>query len=213
MDRFSGLFGFTIVAFGQVVSLLGSSMTAFALTIWAWRITGQATALGLVNFAALFPLVILSPLAGALVDRWNRKLVMILSDLGAGIGTVALFILLSLGTLEIWHIYIVAAFMGASQAFQFPAYSASITLMVPKEHLSRANAMLGIARSIPSIFAPMAAGALIGLIDIQGMFECLSRRGILSRQSNAPVSSPTACSASGTSSRGQAFWACFCTSC
>jgi len=169
MNRFSGLFGFSVVAFGQVVSLLGSSMTGFALMIWAWRITGQATALGLVGFAGLFPLVILSPIAGALVDRWNRKLVMILSDLAAGIGTVALFILLSLDALEIWHIYIVAAFSGAFQAFQFPAYSASITLMVPKEHLGRANAMLGIARSIPSIFAPMAAGALIGFIEIKGI--------------------------------------------
>jgi len=156
-SRFSGMFGFTIVWFGQVVSMLGSGMTSFALTIWAWQLTGQATALALVGFFAFFPMVALSPIAGALVDRWNRKLVMILSDLAAGLATVALFILLSLGMLEIWHVYIAAAFSGAFQAFQFPAYSASITLMIPKNQLTRANALYGMVRSIPTIFAPMAA--------------------------------------------------------
>jgi DHA3 family macrolide efflux protein-like MFS transporter len=168
-SRFSGVFGFGVVALGQVVSLMGSSMTAFALTIWAWQVTGTATALALVGFCAFFPLVLLSPIAGALVDRWNRKLVMILSDLAAGVGTIALFILLHLGLLEIWHIYVIAAFSGAFQAFQFPAFSASITMMVPKQQLTRANAMFGMARSIPTVFAPMAAGALIAFIHISGI--------------------------------------------
>lgn len=168
-SRLSGMFGFTIVSLGQVISLMGSSMTSFALTIWAWQVTGTATALALVGFCAFMPLVLLSPLAGALVDRWNRKLVMILSDLAAGLGTIALFILFRLDALEIWHVYIIAAFSGAFQAFQFPAFSASITMMVPKEQLTRANAMLGMARSIPTIFAPMAAGALIAFIRIDGI--------------------------------------------
>jgi len=168
-SRLSGLFGFSIVSLGQVISLMGSSMTSFALTIWAWRVTGTATALALVGFCAFMPLVLLSPIAGALVDRWNRKLVMVLSDLAAGLGTIALFILLRLDLLQIWHIYIIAAFSGAFQAFQFPAFSASITMMVPKKHLGRANGMLGMARSIPTIFAPMAAGALIAFIDIEGI--------------------------------------------
>jgi DHA3 family macrolide efflux protein-like MFS transporter len=168
-SRFSGMFGFTIVWFGQVVSMLGSGMTSFALTIWAWQLTGQATALALVGFFAFFPMVALSPIAGALVDRWNRKLVMILSDLAAGLATVALFVLLQLGMLEIWHVYIAAAFSGAFQAFQFPAYSASITLMIPKDQLTRANALYGMVRSIPTVFAPMAAGALLAFIGIEGI--------------------------------------------
>ena len=163
------MFGFTIVWFGQVVSLLGSGMTSFALTIWAWQVTGRATALALVGFFAFFPMVALSPIAGALVDRWNRKRVMILSDLGAGLATVALFVLLKLGSLQIWHIYIAAGFSGAFQAFQFPAYSASITMMIPKSQLTRANALYGMVRSIPTIFAPMTAGALLAFIDIGGI--------------------------------------------
>jgi len=163
------MFGFSVVWFGQVVSQLGTGMTQFALTIWAWQVTGQATALALVAFFGFFPRIIMTPLAGALVDRWNRKLVMILSDLAAGVATIAIFILFRTGSLQIWHLYAAAAFSGAFGSFQFPAYQASITLMLPKEQLVRANAMLGLAYSISGIFAPIAAGALLVFIDIGGI--------------------------------------------
>jgi len=165
----SGMLGFSVVWFGQVVSLLGTGMTQFALTIWAWQVTGRATALALVGFFGFFPRIIMTPLAGALVDRWNRKLVMILSDLAAGLATIAVFILYRTGHLEIWHLYATAAFSGIFGSFQFPAYQASITLMLPKEHLTRANAMLGLAHSISGIFAPMAAGALLVFLGIGGI--------------------------------------------
>jgi MFS family permease len=161
--------GFSVVWFGQVVSVLGTGMTQFALTIWAWQVTGQATALALVGFCGFFPLIVMTPLAGALVDRWNRKLVMILSDLAAGLATIAIFILLKTGHLEIWHLYAAAAFSGVFGAFQFPAYSASITLMLPREQYTRANAMLGLVQSISSVFSPIAAGALLVFVDIGGI--------------------------------------------
>jgi DHA3 family macrolide efflux protein-like MFS transporter len=168
-QRLSGMPGFSVVWFGQVMSLLGTGMTRFALTIWAWQVTGQATTLALVGFFSYFPTIIMSPLAGALVDRWNRKLVMILSDLAAGLATIAIFVLLKTNTLQIWHLYAAAAFAGAFGSFQFPAYSASISLMLPKEQYTRANAMLGLVHSISSIFAPMAAGALLAFIGIGGI--------------------------------------------
>jgi len=161
--------GFSVVWFGQVVSVLGTGMTQFALTIWAWQVTGQATALALVGFCGFFPLIVMTPLAGALVDRWNRKLVMILSDLAAGLATIAIFVLLKTGHLEIWHLYAAAAFSGVFGAFQFPAYSASITLMLPREQYTRANAMLGLVQSISSVFSPIAAGALLVFVDIGGI--------------------------------------------
>ncbi len=161
--------GFSVVWFGQVVSVLGTGMTQFALTIWAWQVTGQATALALVGFCGFFPLIVMTPLAGALVDRWNRKLVMILSDLAAGLATIAIFILLKTGHLEIWHLYAAAAFSGVFGAFQFPAYSASITLMLPREQYTRANAMLGLVQSISSVFSPIAAGALLVFVNIGGI--------------------------------------------
>jgi len=168
-SRRSGMFGFTIVWLGQVVSMLGTEMTRFGLTIWAWQVTGRATALALVGFFAFFPRVILSPLAGALVDRWNRKAVMILSDVAAGLATIAVFALYRAEVLQIWHLYAAAAFSGAFGSFQFPAYSASITLMLPKHQYARANAMLGLAESTASIFAPIFAGALLAFIGIGGI--------------------------------------------
>lgn len=166
---FSGMPGFTLVWFGQLISLLGTSMTGFALTIWAWEITGKATALALVGFFSFGPTVLLSPIAGVLVDRWNRKLIMILTDLIAGLMTIIVLILYLLGDLEIWHLYITGAITGSFQAFQFPAYSAAITMMIPKEHYTRAAGMLSLAESSSAILAPILAGILLKSIRISGV--------------------------------------------
>ena len=139
----SGMRGFTVVWIGQLISLLGTGMTRFALTIWAWQVTGEATALALVGFFTFAPTILMSPVAGALVDRWNRKLVMMLSDLAAGVSTAVILILQAGGVLEIWHLYVMGAFSGVFQAFQFPAYSAAVTLMIQKEQYGRANGMIG----------------------------------------------------------------------
>ncbi len=163
----SGMLGFTVVWFGQLVSVLGSGMSQFALTIWAWEASGhQATVLALVVFFGYFPRIVMTPVAGALVDRWNRKLAMMLSDLAAGLATVAVFILLLAHQLQIWHLYAAAAFSGLLGSFQVPAYSASITLMVPKEQYTRADAMLGLVESSSSVFAPIAAGALLAFTGV-----------------------------------------------
>jgi DHA3 family macrolide efflux protein-like MFS transporter len=167
----TGMLGFTVVWIGQVISLLGSGMTAFALTIWAWEITGQATALALVGFFSFGPTVVLSPVAGALVDRWNRKLVMMLSDLAAGLMSVVILMLYATNHLEIWHLYVTGAFAGAFQAFQFPAYSAAVTMMLPKTQYARASGMLSLAGSASNVFAPIAGGILLGLIGITGVLS------------------------------------------
>ncbi|MFC2083012.1 MFS transporter [Candidatus Bipolaricaulota bacterium] len=165
----SGMFGFSIVWLGQFVSMIGSGMTRFALTIWAWQITGEATALALVGFFSFMPIVLFSPLAGAIVDRVNRKLVMIVSDLAAGLSTIAILILHLTGHLQIWHLYAAGFFAGAFESFQFPAYSAAITTMVDKKHYTRANAMLGMAGSASGIIAPMLAVPFLALLGINGV--------------------------------------------
>jgi DHA3 family macrolide efflux protein-like MFS transporter len=165
----TGMVGFTVVWSGQVISLLGSGMTWFALTIWAWKLTGQATALALVAFFYFGPTVLLSPLAGALVDRWNRKLVMMLSDLAAGLMSVVVLVLYATGSLEVWHLFVTGAFSGAFGAFQFPAYSAAVTTMLPKEQYGRANGMLSLAESAAGVFAPMAGGILLGVVGVSGI--------------------------------------------
>lgn len=168
--------GFTVVWFGQLISLLGTGMTQFTLTIWAWDKTGEATALALVGFSFILPHILASPFAGALVDRWNRKLVTMLSDIASGISTLTVLVLFISGRLEVWHLYITSAFSGAFQAFQFPAFSAAITLMLDKEQYARANGMLSLAQSASGIFAPVAAGILLPVIGTGGImsFDVLS---------------------------------------
>jgi predicted MFS family arabinose efflux permease len=169
-NRPMGMTAFMIVAVGQAISLIGSGMTQFAITIWAWQETGQATALALAGFFGFTPVVLFSPFAGALVDRWNRKLVMMLSDLAAGVGTVVLLLLYRGDGLQIWHIYALSAFVGLFQAFQWPAFSAAISVMLPKEQYARANGMLELARSGAGILAPVLAGAMLGWAGIGWVF-------------------------------------------
>ena len=109
------------------------------------------------------------PIAGVLVDRWNRKLVMMNSDIALGIATIAVFILLATGRLEVWHLYITGAFTGIFQSFQWPAYSATVSLMVDKRDYASAGGMLSLADSVSNICAPAAAGVLIGIIGVGGI--------------------------------------------
>jgi MFS family permease len=157
---------FTLVCAGQTFSLLGTGMTGFALVIWAYLQTGQVTTLALAAFARFAPTVILSPLAGALVDRWNRKLTMMLSDLAAGVATIVILLLYLPGALQVWHWYVAGAFQGAFDAFQWPAYSAAISTMIPKSKYGRASGMLSVAQSISGVFAPVFAAALLGIFQV-----------------------------------------------
>lgn len=165
----SGMTGFTIVWAGQLVSVLASSMTQFALTIWAYQETGSATALGIINTSFIVPFLLLSPIAGVMVDRHNRKLMMMVSDLTAVLATGGILVLQAMGILEIWHLYIAAVINGLGNTFQWPAYSAAISTMVPKENYSRANGMMSLVESGPAVLAPIFAGLLLPIISLTGI--------------------------------------------
>ena len=161
--------GFTIVWAGQLISVLASTMTQFAITIWAYQETGSATALGIINTAFIVPFLLLSPVAGVMVDRHNRKLMMMVSDLTAVLATTGILILHLSGNLQIWHLYIAAAVNGLGNTFQWPAYSAAISMMVPNEHYSRANGMMSLVESVPGVLAPILAGILLLSIKLTGI--------------------------------------------
>jgi MFS family permease len=165
----TGLRGFTIIWLGQVVSLLGTAMTWFAFTIWAWEKTGKASALATISFFAFLPTVLLTPVAGAFVDRWNRKLVMLLSDLATAIGTLTVFLIYTFGDLQIWHIYAVSILAGFFTAFQYPAFAAAVTTMLSKADYARASGMLGSARAFSGILAPILAAALLVPLGLSGI--------------------------------------------
>ena len=167
--RPSGMTGLMIVLGGQAVSILASSMTGFALSIWVFQRTSSATSLGIMQTAFVLPYLLIIPLAGVLVDRYNRKLMMMISDLAAGLGTLAILILYLSGNLEVWHFYLVNVIIGLGNAFQWPAYSAAITTMVPKEQYGRANGMMSLVQAGPGIIAPLLAGALLPVIGLIGI--------------------------------------------
>ncbi len=174
-----GMRAFTLIWFGQVVSLVGSAMTWFAFTLWAWQKTGQPTALSTISFFTFLPTVLFTPVAGALVDRWNRKRVMMLSDSAAALGTLAALILYLGGWLQIWHLYLIGVLAGFFMAFQYPAYQAAVTTMLPERHYARAQGMLGLATALSGILAPVLAAALLGVMDMAGiMFIDLATFGV-----------------------------------
>jgi DHA3 family macrolide efflux protein-like MFS transporter len=168
-NRPSGILGFSIVWIGQIISVLASNMSWFALTIWAFEKTGSATVLGIVQVSYLLPFLIISPIAGAMVDRYNRKLMMMVSDLGAVPATAGILILNATNQLEIWHLCVASVIYGLSATFQWPAYMAAISTMVPKEHYGRANGMMSLIDSGPAVFSPMLAGALLPIIGMTGI--------------------------------------------
>jgi len=161
---------FTIVWAGQVVSLVGTAMTSFALTLWAYRVTGLATALSAVAFFSFVPIIIMSPIAGVLVDRWNRKWTMALSDLASALMTLVVLVLFAMGRLQVWHLFVTGALSAVFQTFQWPAYSAAISMMVPKQQYERASGMISMAESGSGILAPILAGALIGLVGFERLW-------------------------------------------
>jgi MFS family permease len=161
---------FTIVWFGQVVSLVGTAMSGFALTLWAYRTTGLATALSMVAFFNFAPMILMSPIAGVLVDRWNRKWTMALSDLASAVMTLVVLVLFLTGHLQLWHLYVTGALSAAFGTFQWPAYSAAISMMVPKTHYQRASGMISMAESGSGIAAPILAGVLVGILGFQRLW-------------------------------------------
>jgi len=160
---------FFIIWLGQLVSQLGSGLTSFALGVWIFDKTGQATPFALTVLFGSLPQVFLLPVAGTLADRWNRRRVMILADTGNALVTLAIAILLVWGDLQVWQIYLMAAMGSVFSAFQEPAYSASVTMLVPKKDLGRANGMLQTSQAVTTITTPLIAGILFVAIGLQGI--------------------------------------------
>jgi len=161
---------FLIIWLGQIISIIGSGLTGFGLAVWIFEETGQATPFALTVLFGNLPRILLSPFAGALVDRLNRRWVMILADTGSGVLTVGALLLIMWGQLEVWHIYTLAALSACLAAFQEPAYTASITMLVPKKDLARANGLMQMGQALEMLIAPLAAGVLFVTIGLRGIF-------------------------------------------
>lgn len=169
MKKPEGFKGFAIMSIGQIISMVGSSMTQFGLSIWIWQKTGNATPFSIIATLFFLPGLIFSPFAGALIDRWPRKRSLIIPDVAAGIVTIVMLILLSMNKLELWFIYLSALVQGIFGAFQWPAYSVTISVMLKKEDYGRANGLFQMTEYAPLVLAPLIAGFLLGIIGLKGI--------------------------------------------
>lgn len=157
---------FFIIWTGQAFSLLGSSLVQFALVWYLTRTTDSAVVLAIASLASMLPGVALAPFAGALIDRWNRKKVMIAADGLVALSTLAIVILLWLGILEVWHIYLVSFVRGLGGTFHWPAMQSSTSLMVPAKQLSRVQGINQALNGILFIAAPPLGALLIEILDM-----------------------------------------------
>jgi DHA3 family macrolide efflux protein-like MFS transporter len=160
---------FTILWFGQLVSALGSGLSGFALGVWIYERTSSVTMFTLVVLSFELPSVLFAPIAGALVDRWNRRIVLILCDTAAALGMLAVLFLELNNALEVWHIVVLSVIGAIAMSFQWPAFSAATTMLVPKEHLGRAGGMSQIGEAISRLFSPVLAGVLFLSIGLSGI--------------------------------------------
>ncbi|SEH00062.1 Predicted arabinose efflux permease, MFS family [Nonomuraea solani] len=146
---------------GQVITLVGNSVLRFSLIIQAWTVDHQATQVVALSLCALLPQVLLSPTAGALVDRLRKRTALQLADLGGLVAVGAMTAVYFLGDLHLWLVYVTVALLGAAAAFQYPALSSAVPLLVDKEQLQRANGLLATAKSVADVGGPALAGLLV----------------------------------------------------
>jgi MFS family permease len=144
-------------------------MTQFALTIWIWQVTQESTAIALLSFFFQVPQILITLFVGLIIDRVSRKQLMMISDAIVALCTILIGLLYATHTLQVWHLYALAVAYGCFEQLQTLAYSASISLMVPKQHYARANSISSLATYGSAILAPAFVGMLypaIGLIGI-----------------------------------------------
>ena len=164
-----GLKTFIFIWLGQLSSMIGSGLIGFALSVWIFDQTGQATPFALTALFSSLPRILLSPIAGAVSDRWNRKRIMLISDSLSGLITLGTALLLLTGQMQVWMIYLLSFLGSIFASFQQPAYTASIVMLVPKDQLTRANSMVQMGQALETLITPVLAAALFATIGMQGI--------------------------------------------
>ncbi len=167
--RPNGMRGLVIIWSGQIVSGIASSITAVALPIWIFSMTGSGTAVGLLEFFFFSSYLLFALFAGVLIDRYPRKMMMLVYDFMSLSAMTILLVIQSTGRLNVYHLYIASVFQGIGFAFQSPSYSAAIAAMIPKKQFVRANGLMSLLNDAPEIFGPILAGGLYMLVGLNGI--------------------------------------------
>jgi DHA3 family macrolide efflux protein-like MFS transporter len=154
---------------GQALSLLGSMLVQFALVWWLTQTTGSATVLATASLVAILPQVFIGPFAGTLVDRWNRRAIMIAADSLIALATLGLIFLFAAGRMQVWHVYTIMFFRSSVGAFQWPAMQASTSLMVPEKHLARVAGVNQTLAGVMNIISPPLGALLLSVLPLTGV--------------------------------------------
>ncbi|MGC5011355.1 amino acid adenylation domain-containing protein [Streptosporangium sp. DT93] len=160
---------FLPVAAGQLISLTGSALTEFAVPIWIYTVTGSVAHFGLIALLALVPGIVVAPLAGAVVDRYDRRRVMIAGDLASGLSQAVMLALLLTDRLTVGPLYGLIAVVSVSVTFQRLAYQAAIPQLVPKRYLGHANGIVQLAIGTAQFLVPLIAVAMLAAIGLEGI--------------------------------------------
>lgn len=152
----------------QTLSLIGSRISGLAIGIWVFGDTGSATPLALVAFFTVLPMVLASGISGVLADRWDRRYVMVLADAGQAVGTLLLLISFMSGHFALWHLYVIAAIQAIFGVFQGPAFTASVTMLIPDEKRDRANAIQQLTGPMAGIISPTIAALIYAAAGVAG---------------------------------------------
>lgn len=151
----------------QSLSALGSSMTNFALVVWSYQQTGSALTTSLLSICSYAPYVLLSMFAGALSDKWDKKVTMLVSDSFAALSTIAVLGLLKTGHLEIWHLYFLNAMNGLMNTIQQPASDVAVSLLTPRKHYQKVSGMRSFSNSLVTLLTPILATALLSFTSLE----------------------------------------------
>ena len=170
MKRLQGINAFYALLGGQFISVIGSGMTRFGLSVWVLAETGNTTAYTTMMFFAVFPAGLGSLFAGPFIDRWDRRLVIIYADLIASLSTLLIAILYFADSLMVWHLYLALSINGIANAFISPSMQSSTRLLVPKEKLNKASGLSQLLRPMETIVAPSLAGFIVGAYSLGVVF-------------------------------------------
>ena len=168
-NRINKLRDFYILWSTQSLSQLGSAITGFALTLWLYEETGSALNTAALRICTYAPYVLMSIFAGAITDRFDKKKTMLVCDIMAALTTVLVFALYKVGSLSVWHLYVINAFSGLMNTVQQPASEVAYALTVPKEYYQKTSGLQSLSRSVISIGNPLIASALYGLAGLDAV--------------------------------------------
>ncbi len=178
----AGFKKFIIIWMGQLISSIGSGLTAFGLGVYVWQITHSAVDVALVEMAALLPMILFAPATGVLADRFDRRLLMIIGDSISAFGLIVMLLLMLTGEIQVWQICLCVGFSSAFAALLDPAYKATITDLLTEDEYAKASGMMGIAASSKFLISPVIGGFILAfstievilLIDIMTMIITIS---------------------------------------